>query len=150
MRAQAFNFLIAGTDAHARNYSISYAPGGAFRLSPLYDVISDLPYLRLGRRPALAMTIGGKRIIRDIMPRHWVRQAASVRFSRDTTFGHIRDLIAALPEAAVRVSEECRAQGLVSPVIPVLVRAIHERCRVVHGIYGAEIAPHLGVHAERG
>ena len=44
MRAQAFNGLIGGTDAHAKNYSILYEPGGAFRLMPLYDLISFLPY----------------------------------------------------------------------------------------------------------
>jgi serine/threonine-protein kinase HipA len=60
MRAQAFNYLIAGTDAHARNYAIAHAPGGAFRLAPLYDVISDLPYKKQGRsKSALAMTIAG-------------------------------------------------------------------------------------------
>jgi serine/threonine-protein kinase HipA len=144
MRAQAFNYLIAGTDAHARNYSISYAPGGAFRLSPLYDVISDLPYQKLGRRSSLAMTIGGQRVIGDIMPRHWMRQAASVRFSRDAMFGHIRDLIAILPEATERASDECRAEGLASPVIPALVRAVADRCRVVRRIYGVEIAQQLG------
>ena len=76
MRAQAFNYLIAGTDAHARNYSIIYAPGGAFRLAPLYDVISDLPYRRKrGAKSKLAMSIGGTRVINEIMPRHWKRQA---------------------------------------------------------------------------
>jgi len=140
MRAQVFNYLIAGTDAHARNYSISYAPGGAFRLSPLYDVISDLPYHRPSRRSALAMTIGGKRIIAHIMPRHWTRQAASVRFSRDVLFAHIRDLIAILPEAAERVSEKCRAQGFESPVVDTLVRAIVRRCKDVARIYGLEAA----------
>ena len=30
MRAQAVSFLIGGTDAHAKNYSIIYEPGGAF------------------------------------------------------------------------------------------------------------------------
>jgi serine/threonine-protein kinase HipA len=147
MRAQAFNYLIAGTDAHARNYSISFAPGGAFRLSPLYDVISDLPY-RGSRRSSLAMTIGGRRAIAEIMPRHWARQAASVRFSRDTLLGHIRDLIARLPDAAERVSEECRTEGPASPVIPALARAVAERCGAVRSIYGAEIARHPGTPTE--
>jgi serine/threonine-protein kinase HipA len=149
MRAQAFNYLIAGTDAHARNYSISYAPGGAFRLSPLYDVISDLPYDGPGRRSALAMTVGGKRAIADIMPRHWARQAASVRFSRDAMFGHIRELIGLLPEAAERVGEECRVEGLASPVIPALVRSIGDRCKVVRRVYGGEIVRDPGSPPKR-
>jgi len=136
MRAQVFNYLIAGTDAHARNYSISYAPGGAFRLSPLYDVISDLPYNARGS--ALAMTIGGKRGLAHIRPHHWSRQATSARFPRDTLFAHIRDLIAVLPKAAESVGEACRAQGLTSPVVDALVRAIARRCKDLATIYGLE------------
>jgi len=40
--ALAVNWLIAGTDAHAKNYSILLAPGQT-RLAPLYDVASSLP-----------------------------------------------------------------------------------------------------------
>ncbi len=147
MRAQVFNYLIAGTDAHARNYSISYAPGGAFRLSPLYDVISDLPYQRRGHRSSLVMTIGGKRTIAQIMPHHWTRQGASVRFSRDVLFAHIRDLIAILPEAAERVGAECRAQGLESPVVNTLIQAIARRCGDVARIYGLEAMQQVGAQA---
>lgn len=141
MRAQAFNYLIAGTDAHARNYSISYAPGGAFRLSPLYDVISDLPYTKKrGAKSTLAMTIGGKRAIREILPRHWERQSRSVRFSKDHMFGHLRDLIAGLPEAAGRVQKQALAEGLESPLIKQMVEAIEDRCKVLARYYGAEKA----------
>jgi serine/threonine-protein kinase HipA len=141
MRAQAFNYIIAGTDAHARNYSISYAPGGAFRLSPLYDVISDLPYTKKrGASSTLAMTIGGKRTIRDILPRHWERQAKSVRFSRDQTFAHLRDLIARLPQATETVRKESLEQGLDSPLIKKLVEAIEDRCKFLVKYYGAEAA----------
>ena len=138
MRAQAFNYIIAGTDAHARNYSIVYAPGGAFRLAPLYDVISDLPYTSgLRARSALAMTIGGRRAINQILPRHWEKQAKSVRFSRDQMFGHLRELIASLPEAADKVREQNREQGLNSPVIQTLAYAIEARCKFLAKYYGA-------------
>ena len=36
--------LIAGTDAHAKNYAILIGAGGQIRLTPLYDVASTLPY----------------------------------------------------------------------------------------------------------
>jgi serine/threonine-protein kinase HipA len=140
MRAQAFNYIIAGTDAHARNYSINYAPGGAFRLSPLYDVISDLPYQRRGHQSSLAMTIGGTRAIAEIAPRHWSRQAVSVRFPIDTMFGHLRDLLAVLPDAATSVMDRCRTQGLHPPVVELLVRAIEQRCQRLARDYGTEEA----------
>jgi serine/threonine-protein kinase HipA len=139
MRAQALNYIIAGTDAHARNYSIVYAPGGAFRLAPLYDVISDLPYVRKGRaQSTLAMTIGGKRVLTDILPRHWERQAVSVRFSKDRIFAHLRDLIARLPEAAEAVEKQTRTEGLKAPVIGRLRAAIQVRCEFLGKYYGAE------------
>jgi serine/threonine-protein kinase HipA len=40
--ALAVNWLIAGTDAHAKNYSMLLTPG-QIRLAPLYDVASALP-----------------------------------------------------------------------------------------------------------
>ena len=41
--ALAWNWLIAGTDAHAKNYSLLLA-GPEARLAPLYDIASALPY----------------------------------------------------------------------------------------------------------
>lgn len=41
--ALIWNWLIAGTDAHAKNYSLLLA-GDQVRLAPIYDVASALPY----------------------------------------------------------------------------------------------------------
>jgi len=51
MAAIAFNFLIYGSDAHGKNYSLLFEPGTPWqvRLAPLYDVASYLPYT--GDRP---------------------------------------------------------------------------------------------------
>jgi serine/threonine-protein kinase HipA len=141
MRAQALNYIIGGTDAHARNYSLIYAPGGAFRLAPLYDVISDLPYTKTrGARSSLAMTIGGRRALNEILPRHFERQAKSVRYPRDQMLGHVRDLVAVLPEAAALVEKQCMEEGLKSPVIKQLATAIETRCNFLAQYYGAEKA----------
>jgi serine/threonine-protein kinase HipA len=139
MRAQVLNYIIAGTDAHARNYSIVYAPGGAFRLAPLYDVISDLPYTKKkGAKSTLAMTIGGKRVISDILPRHWERQAKSVRFSKDRVFEHLRDLLARLPEAAAAVEKQIEDDGLQAPIVARLREAVQTRCEFLERYYGTE------------
>ncbi len=59
-----FNYLIAATDAHAKNYSLMLSPDGAHRLAPMYDVASIAPYVddRDWQRkpPKLAMPIGGE------------------------------------------------------------------------------------------
>lgn len=55
-----FQYLIAATDAHAKNYSIRLTPHGAV-LCPLYDCASVLPYLDGSRRSVrLAMSIAGE------------------------------------------------------------------------------------------
>jgi serine/threonine-protein kinase HipA len=56
--ALAWNWLIAGTDAHAKNYSLLLA-GGEVRLAPLYDIASALPYGTHERKLRFAMKIGG-------------------------------------------------------------------------------------------
>ncbi|HEY5045440.1 MAG TPA: type II toxin-antitoxin system HipA family toxin [Solirubrobacteraceae bacterium] len=56
--ALAWNWLIAGTDAHAKNYSLLLA-GNQVRLAPLYDIASALPYDTHERKLRMAMKIGG-------------------------------------------------------------------------------------------
>ena len=42
------NYLLAATDAHAKNYSIMLAADGSHRLAPTYDVASIAPYVERG------------------------------------------------------------------------------------------------------
>ncbi len=56
--ALAWNWLIGGTDAHAKNHSLLLA-GDQIRLAPLYDVASALPYGTHEKKLRLAMKIGG-------------------------------------------------------------------------------------------
>lgn len=58
------SYLLAATDAHAKNYSIMLAADGSHRLAPMYDVASIAPYVEGARLkvkpPKLAMSIGGE------------------------------------------------------------------------------------------
>lgn len=138
MRAQALNFVIAGTDAHARNYSIVYAPGGAFRLAPLYDVISDLPYAADRRESSLAMGIDGRRVLKEIIPRHWKALAADVGFDADRALAHVRDIVARAPDQAHALVVEFREQGLQNHSLDRLVKELAARCKGLQAAYGAE------------
>ncbi|HWB38123.1 MAG TPA: HipA domain-containing protein [Rugosimonospora sp.] len=76
--ALAFNWLIGGSDAHAKNYSLLLA-AGAVRLAPLYDLASALAYDEIHRpRLAMAMKIGGEYRVAAVAGRHWRRFAGSV------------------------------------------------------------------------
>jgi serine/threonine-protein kinase HipA len=87
--ALAWNWLIAGTDAHAKNYSLLLA-GGEVRFAPLYDVGSALPYGVHERRLRFAM-----------YPQRYGWPAAAAELGLDATavVDRVRDLAAAAPDA---------------------------------------------------
>lgn len=62
LRASIVFWLIGATDGHAKNFSIFLGPGGRFRLTPLYDVLSAQPSLNAKQiQPKalkLAMSVG--------------------------------------------------------------------------------------------
>jgi serine/threonine-protein kinase HipA len=49
LKAQIFFWLIGATDGHAKNFSIFITPGGRYRLTPLYDVLTAQPSLDTGQ-----------------------------------------------------------------------------------------------------
>ena len=77
-KSQIIFWLIGATDGHAKNFSIFLLPGGRFRLTPFYDVLSAQPGLdshQIQRRTfKLAMSVGSSRKYRiaDICGRHFV------------------------------------------------------------------------------
>lgn len=59
--APSLNWLIGGTDAHAKNYSILIGGEGLVRLAPLCDLASIFAYANIDPDKAkLAMKIGGE------------------------------------------------------------------------------------------
>jgi serine/threonine protein kinase HipA of HipAB toxin-antitoxin module len=54
--AQIVFWLLGATDGHPRNFSICLYPGGRFRLTPLYDVMSTQPLMD-AKRPLPALAI---------------------------------------------------------------------------------------------
>lgn len=77
LKALVFNFLIAGSDAHAKNYAILEPVGGKPRLAPLYDVASLFAYDTTRKERRLAMSVGGEYRWERIEARHWRRLAES-------------------------------------------------------------------------
>jgi serine/threonine-protein kinase HipA len=77
-RAQIVFWLIGATDGHAKNFSIFLRPGGGFRLTPFYDVLSAQGAFDDGQIPRkafrLAMSVGNSRKYKllDISGRHFV------------------------------------------------------------------------------
>lgn len=124
MRAQAFNFVIAGTDAHAKNYAVLYEPGGAFRLVPLYDLVSFLPYHRQRTQLTLAMNVAGRKAIDEIRLCHWEREADRSGYPAERAAAYVTELTKKLPDLAATVRAACHEVGLRHAVLDQLVDQI--------------------------
>ena len=81
LKSQIVFWLLGATDGHAKNFSMFLLPGGRFRLTPLYDVMSAQPNVDAGEirhnRMKVAMAVGDKRhyVIDSILPRHFLQTA---------------------------------------------------------------------------
>jgi serine/threonine-protein kinase HipA len=95
--ALAWSWLIAGTDAHSKNYSLLLA-GNDVRLAPLYDIASALPYGVHERKLRLAMKVGGHY---DVFTRRnpWPRTASELGVDMDRLTGRVAELAALAPDA---------------------------------------------------
>lgn len=123
--ALAFNWLVGGTDAHAKNYSLLLDVGGRVRLAPLYDLASALPYSDLEYQTLkLAMRVGKKYRLRDIRGTDWVRLAKEVRTDADALLARIADHAARLPDEAASVAAGMKGEGLTHDVVDRLVAQI--------------------------
>ncbi len=138
MRAQAYNFVIGGSDAHGKNYGLLLAAKGRFRLAPLYDIISILPYLQNRKEAKLAMSIDRHYRFDQISPRHWEAQARSSSYSPERSLAHIRDVIARLPDEASALTKIFKAEGMHSPELDTLVGLLVDRCKTLGAVYGSE------------
>jgi serine/threonine-protein kinase HipA len=141
MRACAYNFVIGGSDAHGKNYGLLLGAGGRFRLAPLYDLASWLPYSTNPKQDRLAMTVDGKARLDQIMPRHWEAEARRANYNADRAVAHVRDLLAIVPDRAGALLEECTREGSATDELRHLVDLVVARCASLARIYGAEAMP---------
>ncbi|MGA7524896.1 MAG: type II toxin-antitoxin system HipA family toxin [Acidobacteriaceae bacterium] len=111
--AIAFNWLIAGTDAHAKNYSLLLGKNAVVRLAPLYDLASILPYRQVDlRKVKLAMKVGGEYRLRNIGLRHWQRLATELRLDDAELIQGIRTMALAIPDQTTTIQKQIEGEGL--------------------------------------
>lgn len=123
--ALAFNWLIAGTDAHAKNYSFLIGVGGTIRLAPLYDIASALAYESMPEQKIkLAMKIGGKYRVRDVGPHAWHKCATELRLDPDSVLAGVARMAAAIPDQVSALREKEQKKGLSHPIVGKLVDEI--------------------------
>jgi len=112
-RTQVAFWLLCAIDGHAKNFSVFLLPGGRFRLTPRYDVLSAHPVLGRGRgrlsehEVKLAMAAWGRsrhyswnRIFR----RHWLQVGADCGIHRAEEI--LDELVAATPGVLQQVASD--------------------------------------------
>jgi serine/threonine-protein kinase HipA len=125
--AMGFNWLIAGTDAHAKNYSLLLS-GRRVRLAPLYDIASILPYDGFDpQKVKLAMKIGGEYKLSQIGLRQWQKFAREMRMESDELIDSLISMATQLPDEVNAVRSRARDEGLDAPIIEHLAAQLIER-----------------------
>ena len=105
--ALVWNWVIAGTDAHAKNYSLLLS-GSQVRLAPLYDVASALPYRNHERKLRLAMKLGNDYRLHDPRPSIWPALAGQLSLNHDQLVDRAARLVAAAPDAFTQAANDVR------------------------------------------
>lgn len=142
MASQVLFWMLRAPDGHAKNFSIHLLPGGRYRLTPLYDVMSAYPVMGDGpnqwspREVKLAMALMGKNRhyeVERIQRRHFNSTAKRFGFG-ETAEPLIREFIERTPavvdqvqralppgfsdEVAVKVLSGLRTAARVLEVMP--------------------------------
>lgn len=134
----AFNWLIAGTDAHAKNYALLIGAEGRVRLAPLYDVASVLPYPAIDiEKTKLSMKLGGEYRLRNINLHHWRKLAKELRLDSDAVIHRADDLARRLRDRVSEIRQRMTSEGIAHPIIARLADALRLRsgtCRNVLGL----------------
>lgn len=124
----AFNWIIGGTDGHAKNYSLLLA-GRQVRLAPMYDVASALPYDMYIPRLRLAMRIGSEYRIEGIRGRHWRRFAEVNGLDAGIVLERIDDLAARTPGCLATALQDDDAVTLDNKLPARLAERVADRVR---------------------
>jgi serine/threonine-protein kinase HipA len=130
IEALFFNWFIAGTDAHAKNYSLLLANGPQVRFAPLYDVASILPYDALNiQKLKLAMKIGDEYKLSRIGLRQWQKFAREARLDTDKVHDGLVRMAEQLPDFVVAVQTQTQKDGLEHAIIGRLAKQLIARAR---------------------
>jgi serine/threonine-protein kinase HipA len=114
--AQLLFWFLAAIDGHAKNFSLFVLPGGRYRMTPLYDVLSAwplmggdpfaLPY----KKTKLAMAVCGKTAhykLSEIQHRHW--ESLAKRSAVDGAWDAMLDMTHRLDAALAAVERRLPA-----------------------------------------
>lgn len=117
--ALAFNYAIAGTDGHARNFSLLLS-GPDAALAPLYDLNSALPYTRPWgkrfdsvRKLHSSFVLGSTDAFSRVSADDWGVVGEHLGIGGDAAVERVRSILMRVPEALVSATDDVtREAGL--------------------------------------
>ncbi|MDP2561396.1 type II toxin-antitoxin system HipA family toxin [Psychrobium sp. 1_MG-2023] len=101
-KAQIIFFLLAATDGHTKNFSITHLPNNQYKLTPLYDVLSIHPLIGnkanqiAKQKVKMAMAIRGSKNyyhLDKIQYRHFIKQGTSAGFTEQEVVEMINTVV---------------------------------------------------------
>lgn len=112
-KTQIIFWGLAAIDGHGKNFSIALLPGGRYRATPIYDVLSAHPVILKGKnqipshKAKLAMAARGSTnyyLINQILRRHWIAQAQQVGLGAVTAEQLIEEVVESVESVIGQVS----------------------------------------------
>lgn len=134
LKAQILFWLIGATDGHAKNISMFLGPGGRYRLTPLYDILTAQPSLvsrQIERKQmTLAMAVGTNNHYRidEIHGRHFVQTAKKAGLPKPL----VTDALAEMADVAIKAVERIETdlpKGFPEAIHDAAQAAVTERAR---------------------
>lgn len=132
LKTQILFWLIGATDGHAKNFSVFLGPGGSFRLTPVYDVLTAQPSLdtrQIERKQMkLAMFAGDNRHYRmdEIRGRHFIQTAERAGLPKSIATDALEE-VARAAGTAVKTIEKQLPSGFPEQIHASVNRAIASR-----------------------
>ena len=134
LKAQMIFWLIGATDGHAKNFSVFLSPGGSYRMTPLYDILTAQPALNARqierKQMRMAMSVGNNRHYRfdQIHGRHFVQTAMRSGMSKKRATAIIEEIAAVAPKALETTNANLPEDFAIS-VIDAVSNSITDRLR---------------------
>lgn len=111
--AAILNWVLAATDAHAKNFSFLHTTGSRVRLAPFYDVASYLPFAEAPwHEVRLAMRVHNEYLVKKITLNDWLRMGRKAAFEDDFVVERLRSICARVPDATHAEIVRARAAGV--------------------------------------
>ena len=134
LKAQLVFWLIGATDGHAKNFSLFLSPGGSYRVTPFYDIVTAQPALNARqierKQMKMAMSVGNSRHYRfdKIHGRHFVQTAMRAGLSKKRATSIIEEIETKAPEA-LDVAAKALPKGFPTAVVDIVSDAVNDRLR---------------------